>query len=477
MSEKKTTRDFSSILDGSKTIAALDKEYLSRFSINRRRVKNALDSKDVPQLREISQYFYHTSGAYRRLVDYYGTLLTFDYLLFPMVEEEKLSEESFKNTYQRKKEYVRNSNIKETSSEMSKLIVRDGAYYGYERDLNGKISFQPLPAKFCRSRFKVMGVYTVEFNYEFFRNFVGDELKEIVEAFPEEMQAGFLKYLKDPRNEQWQLLSPEYARGHMLSDEIPLLSSIFLDLMDYEDAKELEKVRNGLEIYKVIVQKIPLDKENNLTFELPELKQFHTNLRKAVSNNNIDVITTPCDVEAVDLKDKVETMKDNVERARNTIYSTAGTSSILFTSASKGSSIGLEESIRVDENLMLPLLQQFERWYDQKLDYKNKRYKFKIMFPPITNRNREEMVQMYMSAASSGYPTKLLALCAMGIDQESSDYLLNFENVFLKLNEKMVPTKSAHTTPGGGDNETGAPEKDDDDLSDEGLRTREKDGG
>lgn len=472
--KKKEIRNFSQISGGDGMArSALNSESMKRFNVTEREIKNAIDSKNVSRLREISQYFYHASGTYRRLVDYYGTLLTFDHLLYPMVKEEDLSQNSFLKALEEKKNYIQKSNIKETSSEITKIVVRDGAYFGYERELNEAFSFQTLPSNYCRSRFKILGVYAVEFNYEYFRNFTGTDLEEILDAFPEEMQMGYVKYLQDPQNERWQILNPEFARVHMLTDEIPMLSSLFPDLIEYEDVKALEKIKNELDIYKVIVQKIPMTKDGELTFDLEELKQFHKNLRKAVTNSHIDVVTTPCDVEAVDLKDKVETMKDNTERARNTVYSTSGTSSILFSSGAKGSSIGLEESIRVDENLVLPLLHQFERWYDQKFSHKNKKYKFKLYFLPVTSRNREKMVAMYMNAASSGYPTKLLTISAMGIDQDSGQFLLDYENVFLKLNEKMVPTKSSHTA--SASNETnGRPESDESELSDEGLRQRDK---
>lgn len=467
MAEK---RDFSSIMEGVNQIAALDRQSLQRFTVTKDQLKKALDSKDVPNLRKYSLYFYHTSGVYRRLVDYYANLLTFDHILLPTDKEEVYSDGAFLKAYERQTKYIDNSQIKADSNEIVRNIIRDGAYFGYERDLNGNFTFQHLPAEFCRSRFKIAGVATVEFDYSFFNQFRGDDLEEILEAFPEEMQQGFLEYLKDRTNNRWGLLNPDFARAHMLGDEVPIFASVLEDVIDYSESKRIQKIKDELNIYKIVVQKIPLDDDGNLTFEMPELKQFHQNLRKMVSNSNVDVVTTPCDVDLVDLQDTSQQGRDSVETAKESVYSNAGTASLLF-GASKGSgSIGLRESQRVDEMLVLTILSQFEAWYKNRLSKIPGKYNFVLLFPPITYSNREEMVDMYTNAATFGFGTKLLALAAMGISQTESNALLAFENNFLELNEKMIPTKSAHTQPG---NEDTKPEKDDKDLSDEGASTRD----
>jgi len=468
---EKETRNFTSILDGSQKVAALDRQSLQRFTVTKDQLKQALDSKDVASLRKYSLYFYHTSGIYRRLVDYYANLLTFDHILLPIDGEEAFKEKTFLKAYERQLDYIENSQIKGDSNEMVRNVIRDGAYFGYERDLNGNFTFQHLPAEFCRSRFKIAGVATVEFDYSFFNQFRGEELEEILEAFPEEMQQGFLEYLQDRTNKRWGLLNPNFARAHMLGDEVPIFASILEDVIDYSESKRIQKIKDELNIYKIVVQKIPLDDDGNLTFEMPELKQFHQNLRKMVSNSNVDVVTTPCDVDLVDLQDTAQQGKDSVDGAKESVYSNAGTASILFGTSRNSGSIGLRESQRVDEMLVLTILHQFEAWYKNRLAQIPGKYNFVLMFPPITHSNRDEMVKMYKEAATFGFGTKLLALAAMGINQTESNALLEFENIFLELNEKMIPTKSAHTQPGG--EEDTKPEKDEDELSDEGASTRD----
>ena len=460
--------NFSEIIQGMKVIA-LDQDAFSRFSVDKRRIKNALEMKNKEDLRNMSQYFYHNSGEYRRLVDYFGSILTNDYVIIPAVEREMLQEKRFQNQFKKVMEYSEKANIQATCGQIAQIVIRDGAFYGYERDLDGVITLQQLPSSFCRSRFKVRGVYTIEFDYSFFSQYTGDELVEILSAFPEEMQEGFRKYLRNSIDERWQILDPIYARCHMLEDEIPMLAPVFLDLIELEDYKKIDKIKSGLDIYKIIVQKIPLNSDNELTFHLDELKQFHQNLRKMVSNSNVDVATTPCEVDVIDLQDRAQSVKDDVKKALDIVYSTAGTPTLLFNSGSKSGSVGLRESIRVDENLMYPLLMQYEIWYRNRFEEIAKSVPIKIIFPPISHFNRKEMMELYDKGATQGFPTKILAMAAIGLKQTDFDFLLNYENEMLKLHERMIPTSSSYQTPGEG----GRPEQEEP-LSDEGEQTRDK---
>lgn len=453
--------DFSVMGEGAAK-AAIDTSALGRYSISTDAVKRALEQKDIARLRQFSQYFYHNSGEYRRLVDYFGNMLTNDYIVIP-TEEKGNTEKRFVKIL----EYTENSNIKETCNSIGQIVVRDGAYFGYERDLNGRITMQQLPTSHCRSRFKVYGVYAVEFDFGFFDQYRGEDLDEMLDAFPEEFTGMYATYLGDRTNERWQMLDPVFARAHMLEDAVPMLSPVFIDLIELEEYKRMEKRKAKLELYKLIIQKIPLDSNNELTFTLDELKQFHSNIRKLIRDTEIDVVTTPCDVESVDLQDRMQVDRDNVKNATNMIYSTAGTPMILFSGAD--GSAGIKASVQVDENTMFPLLQQYERWYQNKFETIAK-VGCKVIFPPITHFNRKDMMDLYSAGATQGFPTKMLVMAALGISQYSMDALLRYENEILKLHERMIPTSSSYQMPG--EDEGGRPESKEP-LSDEGEKTKD----
>lgn len=441
----------------------------SGLSFTKTQIQTALNNRTEKDLRRFSQYFYIVSGEYRRLVEYYGKLYTQNFMTIPRVAAEDIASPGFASSLEAVKLYMQNASLAETNIEIATLVVRDGAFYGYERDIDGTIVMQQLPVDYCRTRFKAKGVLVPEFDMSYFDRFRTEAaLEEQLGAFPKEFRKYYMAYKKDTQNARWVLLDPQYARAHVMWEGLPLLSPIFLDLIELKEYKEIEKLKSTLDIYKVLIQKIPVNKDGEVTLMLPEIQDLHDNFRVMISNNNIDVITTPAEVDLIDLADKNQGLSDDISKAKDIIYTSAGTSSALFHSGSKTGSIGLEASIKTDEALMYPLLKQFEKWYELKLSSLSKGISYGVTILPITVHNRKEMFTLYKDAAAMGYPTKVMTCVSLGINQFDEDFLLNYENIFLNLPERMIPTSSSYTA-----TEDGETPESDDPLTDEGQRTRD----
>jgi hypothetical protein len=81
-------------------------------------------------------------------------------------------------------------------------------------------------------------------------------------------------------------------------------------------------------LLKIIVQKLPLDKNNDLVFDLDEAADLHNNavamLKRAVG---VDVLTTFADIDAIDMSDKnTTTSKDDLEKVERTVFNAMGIS-------------------------------------------------------------------------------------------------------------------------------------------------------
>jgi len=445
----------------------------SRYSVTPDRIRTALESRNVVELRNISQHFFYTSGEYRRLVKYAAQLLTFDYLIVPRVDNKLFKKPAFNKSFLNVMNYIQNAAIEENGYDIALAVVRDGIYFGYEQAIGGNSStFLKLPTDYCRTRYKINGVYQIEFDNKYFDAFRTEADKiEAFAGFPPEFEKAYNAYLKNSEL-RWVPLDPQFARAHLIDDAIPMFSSVFMDILELDEYKTLDKTKLALSTYTLLVQKIPLNKDNELALYMEEIVDLHQNARKMIKNPSIDVLTTPCDMEPITLdsgaNSRVE--RDNIERATNMIYNSAGTPIALFNAGSGTGSIGLNLSVKVDESLMFPLLRQFEKWYNNKLAELSPSFEFGIVFPPITVFNYTERVKEYKDAATYGFPTKLLALAALGIRQFDANFLLNYENELLELSTRMQPLSSSHTS--SGDVETGRPESEEP-LSDEGDRARD----
>ena len=459
-----------------KVTTSLDRTYMARFTVDRAAVRRAIEQKNVSELRKYSQYFFHASGEYRRLVEYFAKILTFDYVVVPKVDEKSAVTPRFEKSMASILDYTSKSHVQETGRLIAHTVIKDGAFYGYERILNNDFMLQQLPTSFCRTRFKVDGNYAIEFDFSFFDSYrIETEKEEAFKSFPDEFKPMYNAYLADRALMRWQFLNPEFTRAHMLTDEIPFLSAIFPDLLEMEDYKAMEKQRLQQQVDQILIQTVPTDEDGDLTMELDEIKVLHDNAKGMLAGSSKRVLTTPAKIESLSFKDSQTALQDDVEKAMRIVYTSAGTPMVLFSSGTKSGSVGLERSIQVDEALMFELLDQFQRWFEvrfRNLVPVNKNFSFDIIFPPITIFNRKQMWEMYQAGATQGFPTKLLSMAALGVNQSETDALLVYENIILKLQDRMIPTASSFTQTT--DAEIGRPTSDKP-LSDEGQKTADQD--
>ena len=63
---------------------------ITRGQINKSVIYRALMDNDIVRLREISNYFYKTSGIYQRICNYFATMYRYDWYVVPEVYDEKI---------------------------------------------------------------------------------------------------------------------------------------------------------------------------------------------------------------------------------------------------------------------------------------------------------------------------------------------------------------------------------------------------
>ena len=84
-----------------------------------------------------------------------------------------------------------------------------------------------------------------------------------------------------------------------------------------------------MQLLKIIIQKLPLDKNSELVFDVDEAADIHNNavqmLKRAVG---VDV-TTFADIDVADMADSNTTTKD-LEKVERTVYNEFGVSAICF---------------------------------------------------------------------------------------------------------------------------------------------------
>ena len=92
--------------------------------------------------------------------------------------------------------------------------------------------------------------------------------------------------------------------------DIPLFVNAIPALLDLDAAQDLDRRKQMQKLLKIIVQKLPLDKNGDLIFDVDEARDIHNNavemLKRAVG---VDVLTTFADVDSLDMSDRNTTRK------------------------------------------------------------------------------------------------------------------------------------------------------------------------
>lgn len=497
---KRTPYDFSKIRVGKKTVtdAILELQSLNKTTSNRlaqrETVLKALSSNDIPQLIEISQFFFETSGIYNRLCKYLAYLYKYDWYLCPYTTDNILPEEDLKRNEKILKDfssalkYLENSNIKLNFGNIALSVIKNGAYYGYViEDDKTRFSMQELPAKYCRTRFYTGDMPVIEFNMKFFDDEFRDpdQRDRILKLFPKEFYKGYQLYKSgqltpDFSGDQnsWYMLEPGLAfKFNLNNSDYPILVGAIPAIIDLDEAQELDKKKTLQELLKVLIQKVPLDKNNELIFDMEEIQDIHDNAVAMLTNSiGVDVFTTFTDVKIEDVADKNSiTSKDDLEKVERNLFNQTGISANLFNA---DGNISLEKSVLNDEASVYNLILQFQVFLnfviDRNFNKNKKKYYFKLNMLSTTIYNYMDLYTKYKELVQIGYP-KMLPMIALGHSQSSILASLMFENKTLKLSEVMIPPMSSNTMSNKnlGNSGAGRPEKQEGQRSDKTLLNRE----
>ncbi len=461
--------------DGSPAIG--DYRAMGRTIFSKRVIVKALEERNMRQIRSISRHFYSVSGIYARACKYMAYLPTYDFLVTPYIQNKKTKKDTVNKDLASALMMLEDMNLKTRLGEISLNVLIEGVYYGYVKSYLGKLVIQDLPTEYCRSIYKVNGFPVVELNLDYIdREFHNEAIKkQVLDTLPPEVKDMYVRVKKGeqiPANlkgEHWVKLEIGSAIKFSLNrDDAPLFSAAIPEIIDLDDLRGIQKKKAESQLLKIMVQKIPLDKNGDFIFDMEEAKAMHANaVRMLARAVNVDVLTTFADSDLLDLEEKRGSATIEVENWERATFSELGISAQLF--ATDGN-LALEKSIANDESIMMQLVKSYQDWLNfiLKLKFQSsiENYVFNIFFPRITQHNRNEISKLYKEQASMGY-SKLLPAIALGQSQLNLISTLVFEKDYLNISDYMEPLKMSSTQ--SGKDGAGRPEKAPDQKSDKTL--------
>ena len=396
----------------------------------------------------------------------------------PFSLTEKNDKDSILESYQSTLEILEKMNLQyEFLKVYCNCLIQDVfygvVYFDENSDQKTSMFFLPLPADYCR----IQGIFpngnfafAMDMSY-FKRN------KELLEIWGEPFTSMQKEYEKT--GVKYVLCPQEYSvclkfRAEDTEMILPPFAGLFSALLGLQELEDIQAIASEQEIYKLLVATIPLisGADNPDEFAVnPQLAVDYFNKLVDALPNYTDAVITPIPIDYVSFNnDTVASDVSKVQNATKTVLNTAGGSQVL-NSATINNSSSAEAALKLDTEFAISsLLPQTEMWVNYFISlYVNN--PSRVKFFEVSTYTAKQFRQELLENASNGLPNKL-AIASMSGFSELDTLSLNFlEEEVLGLKDKLVPLSTSYTQ--SGNDKSGTTEKDADQLSDEGQKTRD----
>ena len=411
----------------------------------RKALENPYDIKNVETLQQASMLLKATNGIYKRVLNYNSYMYTHDYMIYPIEFDKLKTNVKTQKAYAEAAQYAEKQNLKYNAPWIKERTLEQGELYIFEVEDNNGLILQEIPNRFC----KITSIEDNVLKYAINLKMLNDVN---VLSFPKEIQVLYKRYKNGSIKEKdiidrtfYELKENAYAFSldKFSQKGIPYYCTIFDDLMELEDMKDLKSQNAVIESIKLIHQKFPIDKETGESLiDFDVITQYH-NATKSTLPPGTSVTTNPMDLQALHLSDNNSKISNNVSQARDTIYDSAGINSEIF-NGNKSTTEAIAMGIIADNLVSKPLNLMITNW----INYKLKRRRFGgitwgIKILDTTEFNKDKRINTAKEAMAFG-GSRLEFLATSGYTPLQSLSVLKLENL-LGLDELMIPQQSSHT--------------------------------
>lgn len=427
-------------------------------------------AKYESQLRDISRYLTVSSPQYWRLINYFSTIAKISPILIPLdIEKFKKNKNKANKTFNECKKAIENMNIQHECLKIINVACREDIFYGYEIETEDSYFIKPMNPDYCRISGVYDGCFIYEFNFAYFDSYK-DELMNYY-AIDKSFVKKYNLYKSKGNDFKWQELDVNREVCVKFQETFnfccPPYVSVFNDLYDIGDYKDLNKAKVESDNNKFIGFEMPIRKDNGNTddwlLEVDTMKTYYSLISASLSGK-LGSFLSPMPFKEISFPSN----KSEVDQVSNAIKSFWGSTGVADVLVGENKNAGtLKYSIMTDESILYGLYRQLERWLSRK--FKNKTDGLlTAKIPNLTIFNLKDETDRYLKASEYGYiGAKTMVETCLSFSQNEIDGLAYLENDLLNKVELMIPVQSTHTQSG----DVGSPVKDE--VGDSGQQTRD----
>lgn len=415
--------------------------------------------KNAQKLREMSDFLYQTNGLYRRLIDTVVSLVSYEHTIVPFIpNKEKFKENMYENKYSKVKDYLWNCNFDLTLNDMVEKLMKYGRYSAYDRGTY----LQPLPLDYTR----IIGVAAdgnpiLQFDFRYFDEFQNMRERNLqLAGFDPVFKQQYLKYKRGVDNPKenfanelfWRKLPADKTYTIKIGSNLESKEGLGLfyssvdEILFYDELRELDRLVIGSQKRKIVVQKVPVDKDGHSILGEEEIVQSHENL-KSLLPPNVGCLTVLDGTEFDQIPLQLSAIEDKkMKETRDDVLMSSGVGE----GALKGGNFSTGVlNIEVITNTVIKMLKQIENiWFNRKFKQLvgNGQYQFKLKFLGVTSFNKEKVIKSLDGLLDKG-GNITPSINVRGFDVSDYMDIMEVENA-LEYKEKFKPLQTSFTYKG-----------------------------
>ena len=444
--------------------------------------------------RKTARYLYYRSNVFYRLVNWYADMFELDARRvtpkFDIVKNP--NPQKYLQSYS---DILSGLDILNLQNNMVQALINvfvEDVYFGLILKDDGGSFFYKLDPDECL----IDGNYSTG-NYSFsldMSKWTSTKRQKQIELIGEPLISMYQEY--KTTNVKYIHVPGEYAvcfkfRTDTPNLVVPPFAPLFLQIASLEDLIDIQAEADALSIYKLIYMPLKVlsgTKESD-DFEVsPDIaKDYFKRMLDAIPDNIAAAMVPGEKLEVIDFDNTNDNEVNSVEAASNQILQTAGGGAVINSSRIT-STAAFNAWLKAETNFAIStLLPQIEGFANLQLSYmlntKLEKGEKLVQYFEVSTYTKDDLAKQMLESAQYGYSNRLAYGTLLGISEKEQLASIFLETEVLKLQDRMIyPLSSSFTSSGDGAREDGytpeagqgRPKVDDDKLSPEGERSRNR---
>lgn len=354
------------------------------------------------ELRKLSLHFFNSIGLYKQIINFWSTLLTFDWNPIPYTADGKpisasdFHSQAYKKSYAELTKFFNSFKAKQEFLKALWNICMYDTYYTSYREYDGHIYLQELPSSHCMIDAQSYLGYMFSFDMSYYMTNGVD-----INAYSPLMRKTYNRILKNYKGNYkpnlpnrngnyvfWCPMLPDdcfvFKYNQNFAGSVPPLLSSMIDYAKIDKYKDLEDMKKKLETYKVIFASVPRltgnktnNKADDFAVSSDELGKFVGQVKKSLSD--VDFKAVPLtDLKMFDFTPSGNE-PDLLDTALKNVMLQSGTTSALSLTDTVNVA-GADIFKTYNNSVLSSLYGQFSNFCEYHINKKCNKIKWKIQF-------------------------------------------------------------------------------------------------